>query len=93
MASRRHHRRSSSKKRRSSNNFINKTLDQSVAVVKSTSNKYMPKVKSSLEGVGNKVIKSSQQSVPYFQQLTRKFFNMFSTKTNTKTKTKKYRRH
>lgn len=87
MAHRRHHRHSSSKRRRSSKNILNRTLDKSFAVVKSTSRKYMPKVKSGLEGVGSNVIKTSQQSVPYFQRMTRKFLNMFSTKT------KKNRRH
>jgi hypothetical protein len=86
MAQRRHHRRSSSK-RRSSKNILNKTLEKSVAVAKSTSRKYMPKVKSGIEGVGSKVINTSKQSVPYLQSMTRKFLNMFSSKT------KKHRRH
>jgi len=47
----------------------------------------MPKVKSGIEGVGSKVIKTSQQSIPFFQQMTRKFLNLFSTKTR---KNKRY---
>ena len=72
---RRRHRRSSRK------NIINKTIDQSVSVVKSTSKRYMPKVKSGLENVGSKVVRTGQKSVPFLQNLTRKFFGMFSSKT------------
>lgn len=82
MARRRHHR--SSRK-----NIINKTIDQSVSVVKSTSKKYMPKVKSGLENVGSKVVKTSEKSVPFLQNLTRKFFGMFSKSS----KTRRRRRH
>lgn len=74
MARRRHHR--SSRK-----NIINKTIDQSVSVVKSTSKKYMPKVKSGLENVGSKVVKTSEKSIPFLQNLTRKILSMFSSKT------------
>lgn len=80
------HKRHRHSKRRSSN-ILNKTLNQSVSVAKSTSRKYMPKVKSGIEGVGSKVIKTSQQTIPFFQQMTRKFLNLFSTKT------RKHRRH
>jgi len=80
-----HKRHSHSK--RSSSNILNKTLNKSVSVAKSTSRKYMPKVKSGIEGVGSKVIKTSQQSIPFFQQMTRKFLNLFSTKTR---KNKRY---
>ena len=71
----RSHRRQSSKK-----NIINKSVDKSVSVIKSTSRKYMPKVKSGLENVGSKVITSSQQSVPFLQKMTRKLFGMFGSK-------------
>jgi hypothetical protein len=47
----------------------------------------MPKVKSGLENVGSKVVKTGQQSIPFLQQMTRKFFGMFSSKT------RKNRRH
>ena len=86
-----HHRHSKSHKRshrnRKSKNFVNKTINQSVSVVKSTSKKYMPKVKSGLENVGSSVVKSGQQSVPFLQRMTRKLFGMFSGKT------KKNRKH
>jgi hypothetical protein len=69
--SRRHHRHRGSRK-----NFINKSLDNSVQLVKSTSKKYMPKLKTGLESVGSKVVKTSQESVPYLQRLTRKAFGL-----------------
>jgi hypothetical protein len=83
------HRHRSSKHRHSSKNFINKTIDQSVSVVKSTSKKYMPKVKTGLENVGSKVVRTGQKSVPFLQQLTRKFFGMFSKRS----KTRRNRKH
>jgi hypothetical protein len=86
MAHRRHHR---SSKKRSSKNIVNKTVDKTVSVAKSTSKKIMPKVKSGLENVGSKVIKTGEQSVPFLQSMTRKFFEMFSTKS----KTRKHRKH
>ena len=83
MAHRKHHRRH----KRTSKNIVNKTIDKTVSVAKTTSKKYMPKVKSGLETVGSKVVKTSEQSIPFLQQMTRKFFSMFSTKT------RKQRRH
>ena len=80
-------RRNRTRRNRNYKNIINKTLDQSVSIVKSTSRKYMPKVKSGLENVGSKVVKTSEQSVPFLQQMSRKFFSMFSGKTK---KNKKY---
>jgi len=71
MAYRKHH---SRKSRRSKKNIINKTVNKSVSFVKSTSGKYMPKVKSGLSNVGSKVIKTGQTTVPYLQKLTRKAF-------------------
>lgn len=88
MAHRRHnksHRKSHRK--RSSRNLINKTLDNSVSVVKTTSRKYMPKVKSGLENVGSKVVKTGEQSIPFLQRLTRKMFSSFGSKS------RKHRRH
>ena len=80
-------RRNKTRRNRNYKNLINKTVEQSVSVVKSTSRKYMPKVKSGLENVGSKVVKTSEQSVPFLQQMTRKFFSMFSGKTK---KNRKY---
>ena len=89
MAHRRHHR-SARRSKRSSKNIINKTIDQTVSVAKTTSKKYVPKVKSGLENVGSKVVKSGEQSIPFLQRMTRKFFGMFSSKSG---KTRKHRRH
>ena len=77
MARHRHRKHNSSKKR-TNKNIINKTVGQGVSIVKSTSRKYMPKVKSGLENVGSTVI---EKTVPYLQRLTRKFFGLFSGKT------------
>lgn len=82
MPNRRSHHRSHP--RRSSKNLINKTLQQSTSAVRTTSRKYIPKVKSGLENVGSSVVKTGEQSIPFLQRLTRKFFGMFSTKSNTK---------
>ncbi len=79
--------RNRSNRNRSRKNFIKKTVENSVSVVKATSKKYMPKVKTGLENVGSSVITKTEKSVPYLQQMTRKFFDMFGSKT------KKHRRH
>ena len=75
-----HHRHKSRRHRRKSRNMFKKTVDKSVSVVKSTSKKYMPKVKTSLENVGSKVVKTGQETVPYLQRLTRKFFSKLGVK-------------
>jgi len=49
----------------------------------------MPKVKSGLENVGSKVVKTGEKSVPFLQSMTRKFFSMFTGKSSTR----KHRRH
>lgn len=88
MAHRRHHRSS----KRSSKNIINKVVGKTVSVAhkftKSTSKKYMPKIKTGLENVGSKVVKTGQKSIPFLQSMTRKFFSMFSGR-----KTRKHRRY
>lgn len=89
MARSKSHRKTHRKFHRSKN-IINKTLDQSINVVKSTSRKYMPKVKSGLENVGSKVVNTSSKTIPFLQNLTRKFFGLFSGK---KSKSRKHRRH
>lgn len=65
------------------------TLKKGVSIAKSTSKKYMPKVKSGLENVGSQVIDTSKKSVPYLQKKTREFFNLLQSKS----KTKKNRKH
>jgi len=56
--------------------FLKKTFNKSLGMVKSTSQKVMPKVKGGLENVGSKVIKTGTETVPYLQSLTRKLFSM-----------------
>jgi len=81
-----------SHKNRNSKNIVNKTINKTVSIAhkftKSTSKKYMPKVKSGLENVGSKVVKTGEQSVPFLQSMTRKFFGMFS-----RNKTRKHSKH
>jgi len=84
MAYHRRHRKSHRRSRRG--NILNKTLDKSVSVVKSTSRKYMPKLKSGLENVGSKVVKTGEQSVPFLQRMTRKLFGSLGVKRNTRSR-------
>ena len=65
-----------SHRKRSSSNLLNKGVEQ----VKTTSKKYMPKVKEGLEGVGAKVVKTSRKSVPFLKRMTRKLFSVFGIK-------------
>ena len=65
-----------SHRRHQSKGLLNKGVDQ----VKSTSRKYMPKVKQGLEGVGEKVVKTSRKSVPFLKRMTRKLFSVFGVK-------------
>jgi len=88
MARSKSHRKS--RRRSSKKNIINKTYDQSINVVKSTSRKYMPKVKSGLEDVGSKVVSTGSKTIPFLQNMTRKIFGLFSSK---KSKSRKNRRH
>lgn len=102
MAHKKSHRKNHSrshKKKKNSKNIINKTIDKTidttvavadktVSFTKTTSKKYMPKVKSGLENVGSKVITTGTKSVPFLQRMTRKFFGMI-----TGNKTKKNRKH
>ena len=74
---------------RKKHNIFKKTLDTSVNLLKNTNHKYMPKLKHGLENVGSKVVQSSQKTIPFLQQLTRKFLGIFGLKS--KSKTRKYR--
>ena len=80
MGHRRHHKHFSKK------NIVNKTINNSLSLVKSTSKKIIPKVTSSVKNVGSKVVKTGEQSIPFLQRTTRKFLGMFSKKS------KKHRR-
>jgi hypothetical protein len=81
MVHRRHRKHFS--KRRNSKNMIN----QSLSLVKTSSKKILPKVASSLKNVGSKVVKTGEQSIPFLQRTTRRFFEIFSKKS------KKHRRY
>jgi hypothetical protein len=80
----RRHRKSSSK--RKSNNIIDKSVKNTLSFAKNTSNKILPKVKSSIKNVGSTVVKTGKQSIPFLQRTSRKFLGMFSNKS------KKHRR-
>ena len=81
----RRHRKHFSK--RNSNNIIDKSVKNTLSFAKNTSNKILPKVKSSIKNVGSTVVKTGKQSIPFLQRTTRKFLGMFSNKS------KKHRRH
>lgn len=72
--------RKKTRKHRKNKNILKNTVDKSVGVVKTTSKKYMPKVKNGLENVGSKVIKGSKRSIPYLQKMTRKLLGAFTRK-------------
>jgi len=55
-------------------------------LVKSTSKKYMPAVKSGLEGVGSKVTKTAKNAVPVLQKTTRDLFGIVGIKKKSATK-------
>lgn len=78
----------SHKKKKHTKNIINKTVDATISVAKNSSKKYIPKVKTGIENVGSKVIKTGTKSIPFLQRMTRKFFGIF-----TGNKTKKHRKH
>ena len=59
---------------------FNKGFNKGFKTVKSTSRKYMPSVKSGLEGVGSKVTKTATKSIPILQKTTRDLFSMFGFK-------------
>ncbi len=68
------------RRRKSSKNLLNKGVNAVTSTVKTTSKKYMPKVKSGLENVGEKVVKTSKRSVPFLQRMTRKLFSALGIK-------------
>jgi hypothetical protein len=80
MAHRKSHRRRHYK-RKQTGNIVNKTIKSGYAVADSTSKKYMPKVKSGIENLGSNVTETAKQTVPYLQNLSRKFLNMIGVRT------------
>ena len=69
------HRKRTRTSKRSRRNMVRKTLTKEVnvgvSVIKNTSKKYMPKVKTGLEDVGSKVTSTAKKSVPMLQQASR----------------------
>lgn len=61
-----HKKHSRRRRSRKNNHFINKNIGKPVINV---SRKYMPKVQSGIENVGDTVIKKSQKSVPFFKRM------------------------
>jgi hypothetical protein len=51
-------------------------LEKGLSSIKTTSRKYMPKVKSGLENVGAKVTDSASKSIPVMQKKARQFLGM-----------------
>ena len=82
------HRKHRKTSKHSKRNAVKKTFSKGVYMVKNTSKKYMPKVKSGLETVGSKVTATAEKSVPMLQSASRKFLSIFGIG-----KTKKHRRH
>ena len=79
---RKHKRTRRTHRRRRSNR--NKNM---VSIANSTSRKFMPKVKHGLENVGNSVVKTGEQTLPFFQQITRKLLSFGNSKR------RRHRRH
>ena len=61
-------------------NMINKTLKRGFTKVKYTSSKYMPRVKSGIEGVGSKVTTTAVKTIPVLQKTTRDLLGVFGIK-------------
>lgn len=49
-----------------------------ISQMKTTSKKYMPKLQSGIENVGDRVVKTSEKTLPFLQRMTRKMFGLFS---------------
>jgi hypothetical protein len=64
--------------RKTQKNIVSKSLKKGYKAVETTSKNVMPQVKTGLENIGSNVIKGTEQSVPYLQQLANKFFGYFS---------------
>jgi hypothetical protein len=83
----RRHSRSRKHKKYVNKNVINKTLKRgfstvkhSFSGVKTTSKKYMPRVKSGIEGVGAKVTETAVKTIPVLQKTTRDLFGAIGIK-------------
>ena len=79
------YRTSRSRRHRGTNQYRNKNImSESVSVIKSSSRRYMPKVKHGLENVGSNVTQTATKTVPFFQRMTRKIFGAFMPNKNTR---------
>jgi len=85
----RHHRHSRKHSRK--NNRFKRTFKRgfhavksTIPLVKSTSKKYMPRVKTGLENVGSKVTKTATKSVPILQKASRDLFGLLGLKKSKK---------
>ncbi len=65
---------------RKNKNFIKRTFKTGMKTAATTSKKYMPKVKTGLEGIGSKVTKTASNSIPVLQKTTRNLFSMIGLK-------------
>ena len=57
-----------------------KGFKKGFSVVRGTSKRYMPKVKTGLENVGSKVTKTATKSVPILQKASRDLLSIFGMK-------------
>lgn len=65
---------------RRNKNFIKRTFKTGINAASTTSKRYMPKVKSGLEGVGSKVTKTATKTIPVLQKTTRNLFSILGLK-------------
>jgi len=83
---RRHSRKNNQFKRTLKRGFraSKKGFKKGFSTMRSTSKKYMPRVKTGLENVGSKVTKTATKSVPVLQKASRDLFSMFGLKKSKK---------
>lgn len=73
--------RSRSRSSKSKNkNFIKRTFKTGMNVATTTSKKYMPRLKTRIEGVGSKVTKTARNTIPILQKTARNLFSMMKIK-------------
>ena len=65
---------------RRNKNFIKRTFKTGMNVASTTSKRYMPRVKTGIEGVGSSVTKTATKTIPVLQKTTRNLFRMLGLK-------------
>jgi hypothetical protein len=70
----------SSKNKNKNKNFIKRTLKTGMNIATTTSKKYMPRLKTRIEGVGSKVTKTATNTIPILQKTARNIFSMMKIK-------------